>query len=238
MMMTDTPLTPLSSLAVAAAAFVARALGLDDPPATIAAELATVKEAGHAAIYSIEVDSSIGQAAFLVYVYVLDATDAEGVTGADRYEDGMGALQQAADRDTPGPRMVAHTTTDAMAFILATTPATWRLLQGEGSTLVATEADLPAVGISPEQRATIAEDLHKALKSAGDHAREWLAAIQAAGDDADFTEAETALALFVLDQANVQPTLTALNFLVNRAREQAGRIPAAEGESRSGTSPR
>lgn len=220
---------PPSPLALAAASFLTQALELSEEPATIVPELTTIKEELNVAIYSVELDSSIGNAAFLVYVYALQDSDEDGMSGADLYQAGLTTLRQAAARDTPGPRLVAHADTDTVGFILATTPATWRRLQGEEPSLIATEADLPQTEMSTEQRASVAEDLHRALKEANDHARTWLAAIRAAGknateDDLAFTEAETALALFVLDNANVSPLLNALNVLVTSAQEQAGRM--------------
>lgn len=226
--MTETPLATPNPLAIAAASFLTQALELNDDPATIASELVEVKEDDNAAIYSVELDSSIGPAAFLVYVYALQQTDADGTTGAALYQQGLETLQQAANRDTPGPRMVAHADSEQIGFILATTPATWRALQGEEpASLVATEADLPTTTASEDERAAMAEDLHRALKEANDHARRWLGAIRTAGANSEedvltFTEAETALALFVLDSANVEATLNALNLLVTSAQEQAG----------------
>lgn len=225
--MTDDTATPPSPLALAAASFLAQALELSDDPAAIAGELTGISETDDTAVYSVELDSSIGAAAFLVYVYALDAGEDAGHTGADRYQQAMTTLEQAAARDTPGPRLVANAETEQVAFILATTPATWRRLQGEEPSIVATEADLPTRGISVEERASVAEDFHRSLKEANDHARDWLAAIRAAGentgDEIEFTEAETALALHVLDEANVAPLLTALNLLIASAQEQAGK---------------
>lgn len=227
--MSESQNRPPTTMAIAAASFLAQVLELQDDPVSIVPELIPIKEEAHAAIYSVELDSSIGTAAFLLYVYALREPDPEGGTGVDRYQEGLRALRQAADRDTPGPRMVAHADTDAFGFILATTPATWRALQGqEPSSLVATAADLPAISVTPEQRATIAEDLHRSLKEASEHAASWLEAVR--GGEVTFTEEETALALFVLDNANIQPVLAALNLLVTSAQEQAGKVA---GERRS-----
>ncbi len=228
--MTDPQSAPNDSMAHAAASFLAQVLELGDDPATLAPLLTPLKESANSAIYSVELDSSIGTAAFLVYVYALHETSDEGSTGADLYQQGITTLRQAADRDTPGPRMVAHAESEVAGFILATTPATWRALQGEDQpSIVATEADLPTIEMSPEQRAAVAEDLHRTLKEASDHAKQWLAALRSAGaaideDEVAFTEEETALALFVLDTANIQPMLTALNVLVASAQEQAGQM--------------
>ncbi len=226
--MTDVSSTEPTTLALGAATFLTQALGLPDSPATIAVELSKVREDTVAGIYSLELDSSIGPAAFLIYAYALRQWDAEGASGEQLYGEGLTILQQAAERDTPGPRMVAQADTETMGFILATTPATWRALRGaEPISLVATEADMPPATVS--ERASLAEDLHRSLKGTNDQARAWLTAIRSAGavEDEDvlpFTEEETALALFVLDSSNIESTLTALNLLVTSARQQAGKV--------------
>lgn len=228
--MTDASSTDPSTIALGAATFLTQALQLPDSPAAIAAELSSVRKDTNAAIYSLELDSSIGAAAFLVYAYALRQANAEGTLGERLYSEGLTALQQAVERDTPGPRMVAHAATDTMGFILATTPAIWRALRrGEPTSLVATEADMLATSVTGAERASLAEDLHRSLKSTNDQARAWLAAIRSTGatdgeDMLTFTEEETALALFVLDSANIEATLTALNMLVTSARQQAGKM--------------
>lgn len=237
--MTDQPQPTSSPLALGAASFLTQALEINEDPTTIVPELTVIKEDDNAAIYSVELDSSIGSAAFLVYVFALQESDGEGKTGAELYHAGLTTLHQAAERDTPGPRLVAHADTETAGFILATTPATWRRLQGEEPAPIATEADLPQTAMSEEQRAAVAEDLHRTLNEANGHARSWLAAIRSAGastegDELTFTEAETALALFVLDNTNVSPMLTALNLLVTSAQEQAGKlISTSQAESLS-----
>lgn len=226
--MIDDTATPQSPLALAAASFLAQALELGDDPAAIAPELTEISETGNSSVFSVELDSSIGSAAFLVYVYAMDAGGGNDTTGAELYQQAITTLEQAAARDTPGPRLVANAETEQVAFILATTPATWRRLQGEEPAVVATEADLPATGTSVQLRASLAEDLHRTLREANEHARGWLAAIRSADSGRDealaFTEEETALALHVLDEANVTPLLTALNLLIASAQEQAGEV--------------
>lgn len=228
--MTDPSSTKPTTLALGAATFLTQALGLPDSPDSIALEISALREDTVAGIYSLELDSSIGAAAFLIYAYALRDRDAQGMSGKQLYSEGLAILEQAAERDTPGPRMVAHADTETLGFILATTPATWRALRGEEpASLVATEADIPTSGLSEHERASLAEDLHRSLKSTNDQARAWLTAIRPAGAGKDeqvlpFTEEETALALFVLDSANIEATLTALNLLVASARQQAGRV--------------
>lgn len=233
--MTDSPSdderkqTP-SELTLAAASFLVQALGLGDDPATIAGEFVIIKEDSNASIHSVQMDSSVGPAAFLVYVYDLHEVDQKGASGGDLYETGRKTLDQAADRDTPGPRMVAHADTDTLGFILATTPATWRALQGESAAgLDATAGNLQQTAPSAESRSSAAEELHRTLREANSNALAWLAAVQAeaqnSGDDAlEFSEKELALALHVMDDANIRPLLTSLNLLIATAQEQAGNM--------------
>lgn len=224
-----TPSAP-SPLAQAAASFLAQALELPDDPAALADELVTIKEDSNASIHSVELDSSIGPAAFLIYAYVLREVDKSGASGGDLYETGRVTLMRTADRDTPGPRMVAHADTGAYGFILATTPATWRALRGETpDPLEASQEDPPRTSVSIEERGSVAEDLHRQLRAANDTARQWLSAVQASGqssesDLVDFTEEELALALHVMDDANIRPLLTSLNLLIASAQERAGNV--------------
>ncbi len=233
--MTDSPSdderkqTP-SELTLAAASFLVQALGLGDDPATIAGEFVIIKEDSNASIHSVQMDSSVGPAAFLVYVYDLQEVDQKGASGGDLYETGRMTLDQAADRDTPGPRMVAHADTDTLGFILATTPATWRALQGESAAgLDVTAGNLQQTAPSAESRSSAAEELHRTLREANSNALAWLTAVQAeaqnSGDDAlEFSEEELALALHVMDDANIRPLLTSLNLLIATAQEQAGNM--------------
>lgn len=220
---------PASALSLAAASFLVQALGLDDDPAAIASEFVTLKEDANASIHSVQLDSSVGPAAFLVYVYVLNVVDKSGASGGDLYETGRMTLDQVADLDSPGPRMVAHADTGTHGFILATTPATWRALQGEATgPPKATAADLPPPSATAEDRASAAEELHRTLRAANSTAQAWLAAVQAAAESGDdpieFSEAELALALHVMDDANIRPLLNSLNLLISTAQQQAGNV--------------
>lgn len=118
-------------ITTAAASFLAQVLGLETSPNALAelrSDLSTIKRDHNAAIYTIQLDSSVGMAAFLVYAYVLDARGGDGKTGRELYEAGVRTLEEAAERNTPGPRAVANAETDDYGFILATTPGTYRAL--------------------------------------------------------------------------------------------------------------
>lgn len=118
-------------LTAAAASFLARVLGLESSPNALAElreDLSAIKRDHNAAIYTVQLDSSVGPAAFLVYAFLLDARGGDGKTGREMYEAGVRTLEEAAERNSPGPRAVANAETDDYGFILATTPGTYRAL--------------------------------------------------------------------------------------------------------------
>jgi len=219
-------------MAIAAAAFLAEVLGLDDEDVSLANDLSAIKRDANAAIFTIQLESSVGPAAFLVYGYLLDERGGDGHTGRELYDSGLATLQQAAERDSPGPRAVAHGENGGRGFIIATTPGTYRALAGApAEPAPALEPD-PATFRSEAQtnrvRAASADELLQLLRSANEQASQWLGAIQQAsqdgGDDDDilaFNESETELALFLLDDRSIGDLLRALNLLVSTAQQHA-----------------
>src|SRR5688572_17670949 len=116
--------------AIRAAAFLAQALELDLDPETIGKDLTVVNSEGDLTTYATELDASFGSAAFLIYVYqFLDP--AFGGNGRTSYETAIATLQTAAARNAPGPRLLANGESHTEGFLLATTPATYRLMTGE-----------------------------------------------------------------------------------------------------------
>lgn len=230
---TDSVDTPIAR---AAASFLGQVLGLGEAPSDLASDLSAIKRDVNASIFTIQLESSVGPAAFLVYAYVLRERGGDGRTGKEVFDAGLETLQQAAANDSPGPRAVAHAETDQYGFILATTPGTYRALVGDSSPIRETEAqppDLPATEELERTRSTSAEELLKLLRLANQYAADWLSAIQRGGqvndDQSDeseralieFTERETELALFLLDDESIGSLLSALNVLVATAQEQA-----------------
>jgi hypothetical protein len=223
--------------ALHAAAFLIEALELGDgvEPSGLAPDLIALDVSPPLATFAVELDSSVGPAAFLVYVYSLAAPDESGRSGRDRFAADLATIERAAELGTPGPRPVAHAQENEFAFILATTPATLRALQGapdpaEGSALEAGLGDLLPVGEVAAIRAEVPPELLRLLRLANDEARRWLAALRAGGrllpdsdPDADqprieLNEAERELALYLLDERSVQALLEALNLLLTAAR--------------------
>jgi hypothetical protein len=215
------------------AAFVAQALDLEDDPNLLAAELLPLKRDQNAGIWTIELDSSVGAAAFLVYHYVLSSSNDDGQTGRELFDADLATLTRAAERETPGPRILAHATTDDEAFVLATTPATFRALSGEESTAepAAITGKAPTIAESDQARREAASELLTLLQSADQQAQTWLNALGAEavhrrGGEADtetlaMNDEESALALYLLDDRSIQHLLRVLNFLIENARRLA-----------------
>lgn len=229
--MTDATNSKPDEMMLSTAAFLQQVLELEDDPAVLANDLSSIKRDSNAAIYTIQLESSVGLAAFLVYTYLLGERGGDGHTGQELFDAGLETLQQAAARNTPGPRAVAHAATDRHGFILATTPGTYRALTGNTSTqnLEATPEDLPATEDTDRIRSDAAEELLDLLQRANAQAQTWLKAIQAATQQApgtedeamiSFSEAETELALFLLDEQSIGDLLRSLNLLVATAQEQ------------------
>lgn len=229
--MTDNSETP-DALMVATAQFLIQALDLADSPDVIANDLSPMKRDSNAAISSIQLETSIGLAGFLVYTYVLHRTSGDGKTGQDLFDSGLETLQLAANRNTPGPRPVAHASTEDYGFILATAPGTWRALMGHTSTesIEAQPDDALTVSNTESIRADAASELFNLLQKANAQAQAWLNALQAASRQAHdnhdesmiaFTDSETELALFLLDEDSVGALLRTMNLLVATAQEQA-----------------
>ncbi|MGD9711778.1 MAG: hypothetical protein AB7V46_06910, partial [Thermomicrobiales bacterium] len=182
-------------------------------------EIAPFKEDVNAGISTIELDSSVGSAPFLIYHYLLDVPDADGRSGRDLFEADVRTLERSAMIDSPGPRIVAHAVTDSEAFILATTPATHRALTGESPP--------PPRGEEPTSRADAASKLLEALAETNRLAGNWLSALRAesetdgknldAGEFVEFNAAETALALFILDDRSIRDLLATLNLMIESA---------------------
>jgi hypothetical protein len=217
--------------ALKAAAFLTQALELDDDPGLLAAEVVSLKRDANAGISTLELESSVGPAAFLIYDYQLDRLNAELTTGQTLFDADLRTLERAAEVDSPGPRILAHAVAGDEAFILATTPAVHRALTGQGTepNLEATEADLLPGEETQRVRREAANELLRILREADSEASRWLRAIQAegriaadnAGEFVEFSEAEAALALFLLDDRSIQHLLKALNLFVASAKDQA-----------------
>jgi hypothetical protein len=214
------------------ASFMIQALDLDVDPSALAPDLVEMKRDPNAGISSIELDSSVGPAAFLIYDYQLAVLDGAGKTGQATFEADLATLERASSLDAPGPRILAHAISGDEAFILATTPAVHRALTGAGaaSEIEATEAELLPGSETARIRSEAAEELLSLLRAADGQAQRWLRAIRAdaslgaaegGSDLVEFNPAEAELALFLLDERSIQHVLQALSLLVEGAKAQA-----------------
>lgn len=229
--MTDPQSSP-DALLTATAQFLIEALDLTESPEDIARDLSTMKRDANAAISSIQLETNIGLAGFLVYTYILERTGADGHTGQELFDQGIETLNLALSRNTPGPRPVGHANTEEYGFILATAPGTYRALMGKTSTanIEAQPDDALTTANTASIRSDAAGELFELLQKANQQATNWLEAIQAAsrqaevtGDSATiaFTEPETELAIFLLDDESVGALLRTMNMLVATAQEHA-----------------
>jgi hypothetical protein len=220
----------LEPIALRLAAFVSEALELEDDPNDLAEEILPFKRDQNAGISTIELESSIGVAAFLIYHYELHTSDGEGRQGSELFQSDLRTLERAATLNTPGPRILAHAVTDDEAYILATTPATHRALTGADRDETAPTIPEDA---RDEVRQVAAANLLRLLTEANAQARDWLAAIQLSGessstDQVDFFAEETGLALFLLDENNIRQLLQVLNLMVQSARQDLSSQNGAE----------
>lgn len=221
----------IDSLAGKAAAFLLQAVQSDANPTELARELITVSQEESQLVFAARLESTAGPAAFLVYVYPF----AEKAARA-RYEQDLATLQEAAERESPGPRPLAHAESADHAFILATTPSSFQALSG-GPAESTDETDLATL-ISPSDadrvRREAATALLRLLRAADAQATVWQAAMQAAsaegepGDDVPdqipFNDAESELALFLLDERGIQRLLRVLSLMVSAAASVTGPV--------------
>jgi hypothetical protein len=220
-----------------AATFLAEALDLADDPATLAADLNEIEREPDLTTYLIQLESSVGPAAFLIYAYRLASNGAEDVVGRERFRADLALFETVARQSVPGPRVLAHALTDEHGFILATSPDVLRSLTGAAEPLEAEArpADLLPPGLAEGARATAAGELLRLLRLANDQAANWLSALAASRRDPDapptlpFSPEETELALFLLDDRSIQDLLSVLNALLTAAREQTAEAMTNDG---------
>ena len=199
-----------------AAAFVIQVLELKADPVELAGAMSPLKREPAGGISAVELSSSGGATPFLVYHYAV------GETGAAPFEADVATMEQAERLGTPGPRIIASASGEREAYILATTPDVQRMLAGEPPRPAAPSPD---AGKAERQRHETPGKLIDAIRAANALAAEWLAALKVAaeqGSEADmtFTDEESALALYLLDDASAGDLLRALNLALSAARGQ------------------
>src|SRR5690606_7298309 len=111
---------------------------------------------------------------------------------------------------------------------------TYRALTGDTGSrnIEASTSDLLPVEDAASLRSDLAQELLHSLKAANEQATNWLQAIQLASRSAsqdeegvddllEFTQDETELALFLLDDDSIGNLLRVLNLLVSTAQQRA-----------------
>lgn len=196
-----------------AAAFLIDVLELPDDAVTVGQELTVVDRDQVLTVYAAEFDSSVGPAAFLIYLYRLDQVDDAGRGGQDRFADDLATLETAARLDTPGPRAISHSQTEGNGLILATSPAVFRALHG-----VPEAAPEPPRHVDPASLQAIREEqaqrLLRLLISANRAAEAWLDAVEDSPSAEPIPE-EAELSLFLNDEQSIKSLLRALRRLLN-----------------------
>lgn len=210
------------------ATFVASALELDIAAAEMASEVIALKRDANAGISTIELQSADGAAPFLIYHYVLNEPNDEGRTGQDLFDQDLATLTRATERNTPGPRILAHAIADGEAYVLATTPEVFRALTGvEPPEESSPEPPMQPGPAAVAARKSAAGNLMRLLQEADAEASTWLRAIRAtseSGGASEFEAEESALALFLLDSKSIKNVLNVMSILLENAQEQATKV--------------
>lgn len=195
-----------------AASFLIDVLELADDEETVGRELTIVDRDQAVTVYAAEFDSSVGPAAFLIYLYRLDQLDNAGRRGTERFAEDLATLETAARLDAPGPRAISHSQTEANGLVLATSPAVFHALHGEPEA-----APKPPRPVDPASLRAIREEqaqrLLRLLTSANRAADAWLDAVDDSPSPDPIPE-ETELSLFLNDEQSIKSLLRALRRLL------------------------
>ena len=232
------PMTASSddSLDLLAARFIIATLSLDLVPEVLVPTLNRIERDDSTAVYAVQLESSVGPAAFLIYGYETGQSDTGEGSGQTQFANDLRTLELAQARNVPGPRLVASGQTGDHQFILATDPHTFAALAGVEETaspeLVADRDKDPS-----EIRRSAAEALISLLRDADRQAGRWLRAVDrqevealqsGATPSLNFDDVETELALYLLGQEGIRNTLTLASRILETA--QAGNGPEIPGD--------
>ncbi len=227
--------SPDDTLDLLAARFIINTLSLDLIPEVLVPTLNRIERDDHTAVYAVQLDSSVGPAAFLIYGYETSLTGQRGKNSQQRHATDVRTLEVAQSRNVPGPRLIASGDLGGNRFILATDPQTFAALAGvEAGTNTATDTERerePA-----ELRRDAAGQLVTLLRDADRQAGRWLRAVdrqETASTSGPaplaFDDVETELALCLLGPDGIRNVLT----LASRVLESAQAANDAAGSEPS-----
>ncbi|HEV2528639.1 MAG TPA: hypothetical protein VGT61_09340 [Thermomicrobiales bacterium] len=234
-------------LTLDAARFLIASLSLPDDPESLATGLNRIDRDEQSAVFAMQMESSVGPAAFLVYVYETSALGKRGREVAKRHAGDLRTLQLAQARGVPGPRLVASGELNGNQFILATDPQTFAALADETVTAPPTTPTFtidPAD--APKVRREAADRILSRLKDAEHDAGRWLAAVGSGAEDPaslELDDVETELALYLLGPTGIRNVLRLANLVLEKGqagsitsnRAAAGTEPAAEAGTKAPT---
>lgn len=124
------PASPDDSLDLYAARFIIATLSLDLVPEVLRPTLNRIERDDSTAVYAVQLESSVGPAAFLIYGYETSRPGTAGRDSQTRFTTDIRTLEIAQARNVPGPRLVASGELGGNSFVLATDPQTFAALAG------------------------------------------------------------------------------------------------------------
>ena len=236
------------TLDLLAARFIIQTLSLDLVPDVLVPTLNRIERDDQTAVYAVQLESSVGPAAFLIYGYETSLTGKRGAASQKRFATDVRTLEVAQSRNVPGPRLIASGELAGNSFVLATDPQTFAALAGIDATVNAAsdaERERDPAGI----RRDAAGKLVTLLRDADRQAGRWLRAIDrqetsaqsAAGPSVApaFDDVETELALYLLGPDGIRNILTLASRILESAQaaNEASVGASDPGESALTTAP-
>lgn len=229
--------SPDDTFDLLAARFIIDTLSLDLVPEVLVPTLNRIERDDNTAVYAVQLESSVGPAAFLVYGYETSLTGQRGAESQQRYATDVRTLEVALSRDVPGPRLIASGELGGNRFVLATDPQTFAALAGvDARTETATDSERerdPA-----ELRRDAAGELITLLRDADRQAGRWLRAFdrQESGATAEptslaFDDVETELALYLLGPDGIRNVLTLASRILESAQAANDAAHSESGQS-------
>ena len=215
------------TLDLLAARFIIQTLSLDLVPEVLAPTLNRIERDDQTAVYAVQLESSVGPAAFLIYGYESGLPGQGDTAGRQRYATDLRTLEVAHSRNVPGPRLIASGELGGKSFILATDPQTFAALAGIAPR-ANTASDADRDRDPAELRRDAAGKLVALLRDADRQAGRWLRAVDrqigaaqpapAQAEPLVFDEIETELALYLLGPDGIRNILTLASQILESAQ--------------------